>query len=96
MSSQTITALYETHASYTVPAGIDLNDTKTVCWYIRWNTLYIDTKDGRHFEIEGDEYGLKCPEEVYDDDDNKIDFNGSFDSSSEEEESDEEKEEDDD
>ena len=93
MSQKVLYADYDDTASYLIPEGIDLKDTKNVCWYVRYNTLYIDTKDGKHFEIEGEIF-LKSPERcrlyVYNKEEKEeyetdVDFNGSFDSSSEEE-----------
>ena len=95
-STQVLYAYYEDTGSFEVPEGIDLRDTKHVCWYVRWNTLFIDTKDGRHFEIKGEEPQLKRPEScslLVDDQEETIDFNDRFDDSSESEEESEESEE---
>jgi hypothetical protein len=90
-SKQTLYCHWEDTSSYSVPAGVDLRDTKKVCWYVRYGTLYIETKDGRTFELEAtDGPQLKCPEscEVYDEEDGceeRVDFNDGFDSESESE-----------
>lgn len=94
-STQTLYCHWEDTSSYSVPAGIDLRDTKNVCWYVRYGTLYIETRDGKTFELEAtDEPQLKCPEwcDVYDEEDGteeRIEFNNGFDSESESSESEE-------
>lgn len=87
--SQTLYAHFEDYSAFDVPEGIDLRDTKHVCWYVRWNTLHIEHKDGRKWEIEATEDPqLKRPEYCtlhVDGREEDVDFNAQFDDSSEEE-----------
>lgn len=88
-ATQTLYAHYEDFSAFKVPEGIDLRDTKNICWYVRWNTLHIETKDGKKYEIEAiDNPQLKRPEKcvLYDgESEDEIEFNGDFDESSDSE-----------
>ena len=57
---QGIIAEYTTYSTFVVPEGIDLHETK---WYVRYNTLYIEFKDGRILTVDpyisADESDLK-------------------------------------
>lgn len=95
--SQTLYAHFEDYSAFSVPEGIDLRDTKHICWYVRWNTLHIEHKDGRKWEIEAtDDPQLKRPEYctlgTAEGTEENIDFNDYFDSSSEDESTDSEDE----
>jgi hypothetical protein len=46
-----VTAVYEVCSEFVVPEGIDLN-SPDVDWWIKWDTMFIELKDGRRFEIE--------------------------------------------
>lgn len=52
--SQQITLTYnEVFATVDVPEGIDLK-SKDVRWYVKYNTLYIETRDGKKYEIDAE------------------------------------------
>lgn len=93
-SKQTLYAHWESdYSAFAIPKGIDLRDTKNVCWYVRWGTLYLTLKDGTKLELEAtDGPQLKRPErctltdEEGEEDD--VEFNSAFDSSDSESESD--------
>ena len=105
MSYQTLYAHWDDVSSFSIPSEIDLRDRTKYCWFVRWNTLHIETKDGDAYEIEATEDPqLKNPERysLYDHDgggEEDIDSNHHFEpgfepsSESEESESDEEEEE---
>lgn len=88
MSHQVLYCDWEDYSTFSVPDGIDLRDTKNVKWYVRWNTLYIETRDGQTYEIEAtDNPALKTPEvcRVVDSDGTKeeeVEFNSEFQSDS--------------
>ena len=67
MSSDRILATYsKVRFMYVLPDGIDLK-SKDVRYYIKYNTLYIETRDGRSFEITGElDDDLKWPDEIED------------------------------
>jgi hypothetical protein len=44
-----VTAVYEVCSEFVVPKGIDL---KSANWWIKWDTMYIETEDGRKIEVE--------------------------------------------
>jgi hypothetical protein len=80
---------------FEIPEGIDIKDTKNVKWYIKYNTLFLETKDGKKFEIEGTIEDMKYPESITlmnEDGDIEEDMsvNPEFDSSDSEEEDSEE------
>lgn len=48
---------YHVFESFNVPEGIDLHDTTQVkSWYVKWNVLHIEMKDGREIEVQGEGY----------------------------------------
>lgn len=62
---KTLYARWDCHTTFDVPDEIDLEDNVNVAWYIKHNTLYIETRDGKTYEIEGSEpLELKYPEEI--------------------------------
>lgn len=91
-SRQTLYCDWDDYSTFSVPEGVDLKDTKNVKWYVRWNTLHIETKDGKTYELEAtDAPQLKRPEtcRVVDrdgDEEEEIEFNSEFQSDSEDEE----------
>lgn len=98
--SQYLSCRWDCSSSFEIPEGIDIQDTKNVQWYIKWNTLFLETKDGRKFEIEGTIEDMKYPESItlLDEDgtvEEEITDNPEFESSdsSDSEEEEEEKEE---
>lgn len=93
--SQTLYAYFQETLTFTIPEGIDIRDTKNVCWYVRWGTLIIELKDGSHFEIKPDDDAqFKRPEscELLDERGNEevVTFNNHFDPESESEDSEKE------
>ena len=94
--TQTLYCHYKDFSAFAVPEGIDLRDTKNVKWFVRWNTLHIELKNGDKYEIEAtDSPQLKRPEScsLYDPKDNEeedVDFNTAFETDSEESSSEDE------
>lgn len=88
-SKQTLYCDFEDYSAFTVPPGVDLRDKQNVKWWVRYNTLYVELKDGTKYEIEAtDNPMLKTPTEcrVVDrdgDEEDVVDFNYDFDSSDE-------------
>lgn len=48
-----INAEFKVYSTYVIPEGIDIHDKEQVdCYWVKWDTLYIEMKDGRRFEVE--------------------------------------------
>jgi hypothetical protein len=68
MTKQCLTAYYKSSIKFNVPKGIDLNDTDTYSYDVKWGTLYIhNLKTDEIIELEGTMYE---PDYKYDDDTN--------------------------
>lgn len=49
---QIVQATYVTSSEFVTPKGIDLKSEDVKDWWIRWDTLRIEMKDGRIFVVQ--------------------------------------------
>jgi hypothetical protein len=78
LERKVVRATYTCEEEFKIPIGIDLEDKSQVeKWGVKWNTLHIWLKNGKHIEVKGyynqpREFDWKRPDDVNIDDDENI------------------------
>lgn len=81
---QMVSVRYNVYNDFVVPRGVDLNGDKVKDWFVKWDRLHIQMKNGKEYEIEGrldpcdggnfkHHDGLAIEESTYEDSDDEED-----------------------
>lgn len=48
---QVVRAHYSFYSTFVVPEGVDLKGEEVKEWWVKWDTLYIEMKDGTQYQV---------------------------------------------